>query len=116
MTDVRNEKFVLLSVGLPSGESPLPGRDEIEHVRSDNAQQIVPSPDDKWIAFEERYKTYIAPFPRTGRAVDIGPGTQAYPVQRVSRDAGYYLHWSGDSATIHWALGPSSLLVRSRVP
>jgi len=106
VTDVRNEKFVLLSVGLPSGDSPLPGRDEIEHVRSDNAQQIVPSPDDKWIAFEERYKTYIAPFPRTGRAVDIGPGTQAYPVQRVSRDAGYYLHWSGDSTTIHWALGP----------
>jgi imidazolonepropionase-like amidohydrolase len=66
----------------------------------------VPSPDDKWIAFEERYKTYIAPFPRTGRAVDIGPGTQAYPLQRVSRDAGYYLHWSGDSTTLHWALGP----------
>jgi imidazolonepropionase-like amidohydrolase/Tol biopolymer transport system component len=106
VTEVRNEKFVLLSVGLPTGDSPLPGRDEIEHVRSDNASQLVPSPDDKWIAFEERYKTYIAPFPRTGRAVDIGPGTQAYPVQRVSRDAGYYLHWSGDSTTLHWALGP----------
>jgi imidazolonepropionase-like amidohydrolase len=27
-------------------------------------------------------------------------------VQRVSRDAGFYLHWSGDSRRIHWALGP----------
>jgi imidazolonepropionase-like amidohydrolase len=27
-------------------------------------------------------------------------------VQRVSRDAGFYLHWSGDSTTLHWALGP----------
>ena len=71
------------------------GRDEIEHVRSDNATQFAPSPDGKWIAFEERFKTFVAPFPRTGRPVDVGPATQAYPVQRVSRDAGFYLHWSG---------------------
>ena len=48
-------------------DSPLPGRDEIEHVRSDNATQYAPSPDGKWIAFEERFKTFVAPFPRTGR-------------------------------------------------
>ncbi len=88
--------------------SPLPGRDEIEHFRSDNATQIVPSPDGKWVAFDERFHTYVAPFPRTGRPVDIGPATQTYPVQRVSRDAGFYLHWSGDSRRLHWALGPSS--------
>ena len=87
-------------------DSPLPGRDEIEHVRSDNATQFAPSPDGKWLAFEERFKTFVAPFPRTGRPVDIGPATQAYPVQRVSRDAGFYLHWSGDSRRLYWALGP----------
>ena len=103
---VRNEKYVLYSVGLPTGDSPLPGRDEIEHLRSDNATQIVPSPDGAWVAFEERYKTYVAPFPRTGRPVDIGPSTEAYPVHRVSRDAGYYLHWSSDSRRLYWALGP----------
>jgi imidazolonepropionase-like amidohydrolase len=27
-------------------------------------------------------------------------------VTRVSRDAGEYLHWSGDSGKLHWALGP----------
>ncbi|MGH9373836.1 MAG: amidohydrolase family protein [Vicinamibacterales bacterium] len=102
----RNEKFILLSVGLPAGDSPLPGRDEIEHVRSDNATQYAPSPDGQWIAFEERFKTYVAPFPRTGRPVDIGPTTESYPVQRVSRDAGFYLHWSGDSRRLHWSLGP----------
>jgi imidazolonepropionase-like amidohydrolase/Tol biopolymer transport system component len=104
--EVRNEKFTLLSVGLPAGDSPLPGRDEIEHVRSDNATQYAVSPDGKWIAFEERYKTFIAPFPRTGRPVDIGPSTQSYPVQRVSRDAGFYLHWSADGRKLFWALGP----------
>jgi imidazolonepropionase-like amidohydrolase/Tol biopolymer transport system component len=106
LREFRNEKFVLFSVGLPRGDSPLPGRDEIEHVRSDNAIQMVPSPDGQWLAFEERFRTFIAPFPRTGRPIDIGPTTQSYPVQRVSRDAGYYLHWSGDSRRLHWALGP----------
>jgi imidazolonepropionase-like amidohydrolase/Tol biopolymer transport system component len=104
--EVRNENNTLISVGLPQGSSPLPGRDEIEHVRSPNATQFAPSPDGRWIAFEERFKTFIAPFPRTGRPIDIGPVTQTYPVQRVSRDAGFYLHWSGDSRRLYWSLGP----------
>ena len=106
LREVRNEKNTLFSVGVPAGRTELPGRDEIEHVRSDNATQFAVSPDGKWIAFEERYKTYVAAFPRTGRAVDIGPATQAYPVQRVSRDAGFYLHWSADSRRLYWTLGP----------
>ena len=65
----RNEKYVLLSVGVPSAASPLPGKDEIELIRSDNATQYAPSPDGQWIAFEERFKTFVAPFPRTGRPI-----------------------------------------------
>ena len=106
ITEQRGENNTLLSVGVPSGSSPLPGRDEIEHVRSPNATQYVPSPDGKWIAFEERFKTHIAPFPRTGRVIDMNPGTQSYPVQRVSRDAGFNLHWSADSKKLYWTLGP----------
>ena len=112
LRETRNEKFTLFSVGVPTASSPVPGRDEIEHVRSDNATQYAPSPDGNWLAFEERFKTFIAPFPRTGRAIDIGPTTQAYPVQRVSRDAGFYLHWSGDSRNLYWTLGPE-LFTRS---
>jgi Tol biopolymer transport system component/imidazolonepropionase-like amidohydrolase len=103
--EVRNEKNTLLSVGVPANATELPGRDELEHVRSDNATQFAVSPDGKWLAFEERYKTYLAPFPRTGRPVDVGPATQSYPVQRVSRDAGFYLHWSADNRRLYWALG-----------
>ncbi len=106
LRETRNEKLTLFSVGVPTAESPVPGRDEIEHLRSENATQYAPSPDGKWLAFEERFKTFVAPFPRTGRPVDIGPTTQSYPVQRVSRDAGFYLHWSGDSRRLYWALGP----------
>jgi imidazolonepropionase-like amidohydrolase/Tol biopolymer transport system component len=99
LVDRRGEQTVLRSVTLTGG-------DEIVHVQSDNAIQIVPSPDNKWVAFEERFKTWVMPFPATGRPATIAPGGTAYPVAQVSRDAGFSLHWSGDSRRVHWTLGP----------
>ena len=66
----------------------------------------MPSPDGKWVAFAERYHAFIAAFPHSGRTVDLGPKVSAFPVTQVSRDAGMYLHWSGDSRALHWSLGP----------
>jgi Tol biopolymer transport system component/imidazolonepropionase-like amidohydrolase len=86
----------------------LEGGDEIVHLESENATQIVPSPDGRWVAFAERYNAYVMPFPRSGRTVNIGPDVNAYPVARISRDAGMYLHWSGSPGEwkVHWTLGP----------
>jgi Tol biopolymer transport system component/imidazolonepropionase-like amidohydrolase len=95
----RGEKAVLFSVDLN-------GTDEVVHFQSDNATQIVPSPDGRWVAFAERFHAYVAAFPRTGRTIDLGPGVSGFPVTRISRDAGMYLHWSGDSRRVHWTLGP----------
>ena len=67
---------------------------------------IVPSPDDNWVAFTELHNAYIAPFPKTGRAIALNKDTKAIPVARVTRDAGHYLHWSGDSRKLHWMIGP----------
>jgi imidazolonepropionase-like amidohydrolase/Tol biopolymer transport system component len=64
------------------------------------------SPDEKWIAWQEKFNAYIAPFLRTGKTVDVGPDSKSMPVHRVSKDAGDYLHWSGDSARLYWSLGP----------
>lgn len=105
----RKEKYVLLSVGLAGATAGQPSKDEVVHFQSDNAMQIVPSPDGRWVAFEERFHTYVAPFAQTGRAVDLGPSVSAYPTARVSRDAGTYLHWSSDSTKIYWTLGPELL-------
>lgn len=95
----RDDKTVLASV-------ELDGSEEIVHLEFENATQIVPSPDGRWVAFVERFKVFVAPFPRTGRTVSIGPGGSAIPVKEVSGDMGYYVHWSGDSGKIHWSLGP----------
>lgn len=94
-----DRKQILYSVDLSGG-------DRIVHFRSDNATEIVPSPDGRWVAFAERYNAYVAAFPRSGRPVDLGPRITNYPVAQISRDAGVYLHWSGDSRRVHWSLGP----------
>ncbi len=98
-SEVRSEKFVLASVNLSGG-------DEIVHLQSTNATQIVPSPDGRWVAFSERYRSYIGAFPRSGRTVDIAPNGSAFPVARASSNAGTSLHWSADSRRLHWVLGP----------
>jgi imidazolonepropionase-like amidohydrolase/Tol biopolymer transport system component len=64
------------------------------------------SPDEKWVAWQEKFNAYIAPFVRTGKTVDLGPDTKSIPVRRVSKDAGDYLHWAGDGARLYWSLGP----------
>ncbi len=84
----------------------LDGAEEREHVQTQYATEFSVSPDEKWVAFTERFNAYIVPFARTGRLVEIGPKSKAIPVAKVTRDAGEYLHWSGDSSALHWALGP----------
>ncbi len=84
----------------------LDGADPREHYVSDNATEFAISPDEKWLAFRERYSAFITPFVRTGKRIEIGPKAKSLPVARASKDAGEYLHWSGNSASLHWSLGP----------
>ena len=95
----RAEKFVLASL-------EVDGSDEIVHLQSDNATQIEPSNDGKYVAFAERWHAYVAAFPRSGRPIDLAPRGTTFPVAQISRDAGFSIHWSGDSRRVHWALGP----------
>ncbi len=95
----RDKKRVLRSI-------ELDGSDERRHLTSEDALDFRVSPDEKWVAFQELFNAYIAPFVPTGQAVEIGPKTKAIPVAKASRDAGEYLHWSGDSRRLHWSLGP----------
>ncbi len=112
VNDSRQGKTVLVSVGLGDPDSPLSGGDDVVHFQSENATQIVPSPDGKWVAFAERWHAFVAPFPRTGRPIDVSPTMEGYPTARISQDAGFNIHWSGDSRQVHWSMGPE-LFTRS---
>lgn len=99
LENIGEGKTALKSVRIDRGE-------ERTHFESKYATEMVPSPDDRWVAFQELFNAYIAPFPKTGGAVELSRDTKAIPVKKVTRDAGNYLHWSGDSEKLHWTIGP----------
>jgi len=84
----------------------LDGSDERTHIKTESAVEFDLSPDEKWIAFVEGFQAYIMPFVRTGSTLELGPQSKAIPVAKVTKDAGEYLHWAGDSKQLHWSLGP----------
>lgn len=63
------------------------------------------SPDGAWLAYGERFHTWVAPLPLAGKAITIGEKTEALPVRQLDLDAGDYLHWSGDGSALHYSLG-----------
>jgi imidazolonepropionase-like amidohydrolase/Tol biopolymer transport system component len=93
------QKAALISVNLTGGDRRV-------HLLSDNATEFVPSPDERFVAWVERFNAYVAPLPLTGKGVDVGTSVADFPARRISRDAGEYLHWSPDSRRVYWALGP----------
>jgi len=70
------------------------------------ATQFNPSPDGKWMAFTELYNCYITPMIYTGSPQDLSAANKAIPLNKLTRDAGTYLHWSKDSQKLMWTLGP----------
>ena len=84
----------------------LQGHEERTHLSSEWASDFAVSPDERWVAFSERFHAYLRPFARTGKAVDVGPKSDDLPQVRLTRDAGEDVHWSGDSQRLHWSLGP----------
>jgi imidazolonepropionase-like amidohydrolase/Tol biopolymer transport system component len=95
--------FGALDKGLKSYD--LSGKDEKVLVKSKYGHSFTVSPDGKWLAFIELHKTYICQFPQTGKTLDLSADTKSVPLTCVSRDAGYNLHWSGDSKKLHYTLG-----------
>lgn len=83
----------------------LNGEDEITHFTSKYGHEFVPSPDNKWMAFSNQYKVYLAPIPKAGKTIELFPSTKAIPVKKVADGAGYHMHWSANSDKLYWTLG-----------
>ncbi len=84
----------------------LGGNDERTHFTSKYANNFVVSPDNKWVAFNELFKVYVAPMPMAGKEIGLSADTKSIPVTHVAEDAGINLHWSANSDKLHWTLGP----------
>jgi len=80
-------------------------RDKLTHFTSKYATSIIPSPDNKWVAFIEFYKVYVAAFAPSGKSMDLSGGNKAMPVSQTALHNGLSLHWSHDSKKIFWNSG-----------
>jgi Tol biopolymer transport system component/imidazolonepropionase-like amidohydrolase len=99
LSGAEGQRAALYSVDLNGGERRV-------HVTAENGTEFAPSPDERYVAWVERFNAYVAPMPLSGQAVPIGPSVTEIPSRRISRDAGLYLHWAPDSRRVYWALGP----------
>jgi Tol biopolymer transport system component len=84
------------------------GSGERVHLTFPYADEIAPSPDGRWVAFQEGDNVYLTPFPEAGTGdepphVDKAAGT--FPVTQVSRTGGMFLRWR-DAGTLEYGTGP----------
>ena len=77
-----------------------------EHYKSDWATDFRVSPNGKWVALIERFHVFMAPFVTSPTPIKVGPGAKGLPVVKVSEQAGDFIHFSGDSRSLYWSLGP----------
>ena len=82
------------------------------------ATQFAPSPDGKWMAFTELFNCYLTPMVNTGSPQDLSANNKALPLNKLTRDAGTYIHWAKDSQHLMWTLGPKYFVrdIRSAFP
>jgi len=76
------------------------------HYLSGYANDFILSPDNKWLAFNELYQVYLTPFISNASEIELSSNNKAFPLRKITKDAGSYIHWSKDSKAIHWTLGP----------
>ena len=99
-------KYTLLSVGVPAGRPSFPGATK----SSTSAATTRPSSCSRPTASGSRSRSATRLMSRRSRTPAVRSTSvrrrRPIPVQRVSRDAGFYLHWSADSRRVYWTLGP----------
>ncbi len=84
------------------------GSDRRTHLTFPWADEIVPSPDGKWVAFNEGDNVYLTPLPlgwSGGSPVHVDKKNGAFPVRQLSREGGLYPGWR-DARTVEFGSGP----------
>ncbi len=83
----------------------LEGKDKRTHVTSKYANRLVPSPDNKWIAYTNLHKAFVAPLVMNGQEINLDNNSKYVPVSQIAKDAGINIHWSPNSQNVMWTLG-----------
>lgn len=92
----------------------LDGSDRREHLVLPAADEIVPSPDGKWAAFEEGDNVFLTALPMMGTGaepVDLNKRNGKLPVRPLSLEGGLFPHWR-DSVTVEFGSGTRHFVYR----
>lgn len=85
----------------------LDGTDRIVHATITDAEDMIPSPDERWVSYRKRYGSYVSELPRAGRdPVDLGPD-EALPAHKLAGDSGDWLAWGERGRSVTWSSGPA---------
>ncbi|MEE8477619.1 MAG: hypothetical protein V3S19_04575, partial [Gemmatimonadales bacterium] len=83
------------------------GTDRREHITLPAADEVVPSPDGKWIAFQEGDNVYLTAMPwmgTGGKPVDLNKRKGKLPVRQLSLEGGLFPHWR-NATTVEFGSG-----------
>jgi imidazolonepropionase-like amidohydrolase/Tol biopolymer transport system component len=83
----------------------LEGNDRRDHLQGAKITQFRVSPDGRWVAFSENFKTYVAPFFSNGKTITLSGETKDFSVRQLSARSGEFLSWSADSRAVDWSHG-----------
>ena len=86
----------------------LDGTDRRAHLRLPPADELVPSPDGRWLAFTLRDQTYVTAIPpvHVEPVPEVGAKDGSVPMWLLSDTAGTFVAWADAGRTITWTLGP----------
>jgi Tol biopolymer transport system component/imidazolonepropionase-like amidohydrolase len=95
------EKTVLVSV-------QLDGTDRRTHLRFARAEEVVVSPDGRWVVFNELHNAYVTALPEAGaQAVEVSLENAALPLGQLTNEGGEWVGWADAGRTVTWVFGPT---------
>ncbi len=84
------------------------GSDRRIHMKFAFADEAVPSPDGKYVAFEEGDNVYLTPFAWNGvgtQPLQADKKHAKFPIKALSKEGGMFIHWR-DTQTVEFGSGP----------
>lgn len=78
---------------------------ETEIAKSEFVSEYLVSPDGKWLAFSERFHSFVTPLLQASKPISVGSKMTALPVKQLDVNATESLHWAADSSKLHYGLG-----------
>ena len=80
------------------------GFGETTLYRFPHAVRVVVSPDLRWLAFQEYFRSYVAPFEFAGQPITLSPDERQGTSWRIGTDDGD-VSWTRDGTTVTWVSG-----------